>query len=93
MCVSGHNWREGYHAVEGKLKEVFHTGIITHFITDSLVLRVFRGAKTYCVVLRLQEDIVHFFSPFDHTRFRTGEVPLCASLRSGFVKERVINVQ
>lgn len=45
--------------MEGKLKAVFRRGIITYFIKDSLVVRVFRGIVTYCVVLRLREDIVN----------------------------------
>lgn len=57
---------EGYHAVDGKLKEVLHSRI-TYFITESLAVRMFKGITTYCVVLRLRVDIVHkwyrFFPP------------------------------
>lgn len=49
---------EGYHAVDGKLKEVLHSRI-TYFITESLAVRMFKGIATYCVVLRLRVDIVH----------------------------------
>lgn len=45
--------------MEGKLKEVSRRGIIPYFIIDRLVVTVFMGIVTYCVVLRLQDDIVH----------------------------------
>lgn len=41
-----------------ELKELFRGGIMTYFITDSLVVRVFRGIVTYCVDLRLAPPLV-----------------------------------
>lgn len=55
FLVQRHNWRKGYHTVESKLKEVFRRGVIAYFITNGLVMRLFRGIATYCFCLKTME--------------------------------------